>query len=104
MGRGRGRGRGGRGRGGSDAGWGGRVAPDENAEDEDEDETAPNGMSAGRGYGMAPAQSKLEALQTQLALRNIRIDVLPEGMERRKMNQSTWDPRFVITIFTACLK
>ncbi|KAG8890614.1 hypothetical protein FRB98_007169 [Tulasnella sp. 332] len=86
-----------------DAGWGGRVAQDV------EDETAPNGLSAARGYGLAPAQSKLEVLQTQLALRDIRIDVLPEGMERRKMNQSTWDPRTKIAYMTVelnlyCLK
>ncbi|KAG9039603.1 hypothetical protein FRB95_009183 [Tulasnella sp. JGI-2019a] len=114
-GRGRGRGRGvGRGRGGTaDAGWGGRVARkaegDANDEVDAEETIALNGLAAGRGYGMAPAQSKLEVLQTQLSLRDIRMDVLPEGMEKRRLNQSSWDLRTKTAYMTVelnlhCLK
>lgn len=65
----------------------------------DEPDVALNGLSAARGYGMAPAQSKLEVLQTQLALRDIRMDVLPEGMEKRRTNRSAWDFRCEASLF-----
>jgi hypothetical protein len=34
-------------------------------------------------------------LRSQLELRDIEMDLLPAGMERRSLNQSTWDPKCV---------
>lgn len=102
-GRGRKRGRG-RGRGAAPSGRDGEVAGPENQSDssseneEDQkayggEDVAPNGLKASRGHGLAPPQSNLETLQKQLALKDIKVDFLPEGMEKRKQNQSSWNAR-----------
>lgn len=57
----------------------------------DNGDVAPNGLNVSKGHGLAPPQSKLETLQKQLALRDIKVDFLPEGMEKRKQNQSCWN-------------
>lgn len=44
--------------------------------------------------------SKRDSLKNQLALRDIKMDLLPEGMERRKTNQSTWDARVKLASLT----
>ncbi|CAE6536942.1 unnamed protein product [Rhizoctonia solani] len=46
--------------------------------------------SRGKGKGRSP---KLEALRVQLAARDVRIQFVAEGMEKRRLNQSSWDPR-----------
>ncbi|RPD67279.1 hypothetical protein L226DRAFT_499328 [Lentinus tigrinus ALCF2SS1-7] len=50
----------------------------------------------GRGRGVSggaagKAASKREVLKMQLDFRDIEIELLPNGMERRMLNQSTWD-------------
>jgi len=53
----------------------------------------------GRGRGTKRFQSggraKRDLLKTQLAARDIDMDMLPTGMERRKLNQSTCDKKYV---------
>ncbi|KAG9025816.1 hypothetical protein FS837_004811, partial [Tulasnella sp. UAMH 9824] len=61
---------------------------------------APNGLPVSRGHGLAPPGSKLEVLQKQLALREIKVDFLPEGMARRKMNQSFWNVKTKTAMLT----
>ena len=39
-------------------------------------------------------KSKKEALQIQLEIREIPLVLLPPGMEKKKSNQSHWDPKF----------
>ncbi|QRW16497.1 Zinc finger HIT domain-containing protein [Rhizoctonia solani] len=50
-------------------------------------------LSKGKGKwkGRSP---KLEALRVQLATRDIKIQFVAEGMEKRRLNQSSWDPRY----------
>lgn len=59
---------------------------------------APNGLPAAHGHGRAPPRSKLEQLQQQLALREIHVDFLPEGMAKRRANRSFWNVKWVKTI------
>ncbi|KAI0750786.1 hypothetical protein C8Q80DRAFT_531266 [Daedaleopsis nitida] len=53
------------------------------------------GRGRGRGRGGAGAQgkttSKRDVLKMQLDFRDIELEFLPNGMERRTLNQSTWD-------------
>jgi len=49
----------------------------------------------GRGSGRGGLQrTKRDILKTQLELREIDVDMLPSGMERRSCNQSTWDFKY----------
>lgn len=41
------------------------------------------------------ASSKRDVLKMQLDFRDIEIEFLPNGMERRTLNQSTWDFKYV---------
>jgi hypothetical protein len=50
------------------------------------------GREQWRGRG---AKTKRDVLKRQLELRDIEIDLLPTGMDRRKLNKSCWDSRFV---------
>jgi hypothetical protein len=38
---------------------------------------------------------KRDILKSQLELRDIEMDLLPSGMERRTLNQSSWDSKYV---------
>jgi len=51
----------------------------------------------GRGAGGASGQprTKRDILKMQLEARDIEMDLLPVGMEKRKLNQSTWDFKYV---------
>jgi hypothetical protein len=49
----------------------------------------------GRGRGSGAGQTKRDTLKMQLELRDIDMELLPIGMERRKHNQSSWDTKFV---------
>ncbi|RDX55510.1 hypothetical protein OH76DRAFT_1551941, partial [Lentinus brumalis] len=52
------------------------------------------GRGRGRGGGggaAGKAASKRDVLRMQLDFRDIEIEFLPNGMERRTLNQSTWD-------------
>ncbi|KAH9951677.1 hypothetical protein B0H21DRAFT_186256 [Amylocystis lapponica] len=57
---------------------------------------APRGRGRGRGRGAGghaggKTRSKRDVLKMQLDFRDIEMDLLPNGMERRTLNQSTWD-------------
>ena len=62
---------------------------------------APRGMARGRGRGRgrggasAASRTKRDVLKMQLDFRDIEMELLPAGMERRTMNQSTWDFKYV---------
>ncbi|GBE79642.1 hypothetical protein SCP_0208420 [Sparassis crispa] len=45
----------------------------------------------GRGGSGAHTRTKRDVLKMQLDFRDIEIEMLPNGMERRTLNQSTWD-------------
>ena len=45
--------------------------------------------------GRGVFEKKRDMLKLQLELRDIEMDLLPSGMERRKLNQSTWDQKCV---------
>ncbi|CUA67785.1 hypothetical protein RSOLAG22IIIB_03214 [Rhizoctonia solani] len=49
-------------------------------------------LSKGKGKGKWKSP-KLEALRVQLAARDVKIHFVEEGMEKRRLNQSSWDPR-----------
>lgn len=49
--------------------------------------------SRGRGRGGSNPNGKRDILKMQLEVRDIDIDLLPSGMEKRKFNQSGWDPK-----------
>ncbi|KAI0776123.1 hypothetical protein BD413DRAFT_677249 [Trametes elegans] len=53
------------------------------------------GRGRGRGHGRGGAHgkpaSKRDVLKMQLEMRDIDLELLPNGMERRTLNQSTWD-------------
>ncbi|KAI9001111.1 hypothetical protein BD414DRAFT_404251 [Trametes punicea] len=51
------------------------------------------GRGRGRGRGGAHGKpvSKRDVLKMQLDFRDIEVELLPNGMERRTLNQSTWD-------------
>ncbi len=52
--------------------------------------------AAGRGGpGRGAPEKKRDTLKLQLELRDIEMDLLPPGMERRRLNHSTWDPKCV---------
>ncbi|KAH9062793.1 hypothetical protein EDB87DRAFT_1558653 [Lactarius vividus] len=56
---------------------------------------------AGRGGpGRGTSEKKRDMLKLQLELRDIEIDLLPPGMERRKLNRSTWDPKRKVVLST----
>lgn len=56
------------------------------------------GRGRGRGRGGAATQgkptSKRDVLKMQLDFRDIEIEFLPNGMEKRTLNQSTWDFKY----------
>ncbi|KAF9534931.1 hypothetical protein CPB83DRAFT_843172 [Crepidotus variabilis] len=50
----------------------------------------------GRGRGVfhgGQGQSRRDVLKLELEEMKIDMDLLPQGMEKRKLNQSTWDPK-----------
>ncbi|CAE6450135.1 unnamed protein product [Rhizoctonia solani] len=49
-------------------------------------------LSKGKGKGKWKSP-KLEGLRVQLAARDVKIHFVAEGMEKRRLNQSSWDPR-----------
>ena len=51
-----------------------------------------------RGYGRGRGGTKRDLLKMQLEARDIDMDLLPVGMERRKMNQSSWDYKYMFFI------
>jgi len=65
------------------------------------------GRGRGRGDRGRGGNSKRDVLKLQLERKDIEVDLLPLGMERRKLNQSVWDLKCVCTIkswiFQLCL-
>lgn len=53
-----------------------------------------------RGKGPSGPKTKRDLLKTQLDIRDIDMDILPNGMERRKLNQSAWDFKYVLQAVT----
>jgi hypothetical protein len=58
------------------------------------------GKGRGRGRGGkvnrgANPRTKQDVLKQQLEFRDIEIELLPAGMERKKLNKSMWDFKFV---------
>jgi hypothetical protein len=51
--------------------------------------------NVGKGSSTRGGQSKRDILKMQLEAKDIQVDLLPLGMHRRKLNQSTWDPKSV---------
>jgi len=49
----------------------------------------------GRGRGRTGGDTKRDVLKMQLEVRDIDMDILPVGMERRRLNQSYWEPKCV---------
>ncbi|TDL29423.1 hypothetical protein BD410DRAFT_892718 [Rickenella mellea] len=61
------------------------------------------GRGRGRGHGGqggAASGGKREFLSTQLGFRDIDMDVLSAGMERHRVNQSTWDAKNKTALMT----
>lgn len=52
------------------------------------------GMGRGKTRSGA-SRTKRDVLKSQLELRDIEVDLLPSGMERRTLNHSTWDSKYV---------
>ncbi|KAG5654072.1 hypothetical protein H0H81_007798 [Sphagnurus paluster] len=50
-------------------------------------------LGRGRGRGRTAGNTKRDLLKMQLEARDIDMDFLPAGMERRKLNQSYWEPK-----------
>ncbi|EAU84533.2 hypothetical protein CC1G_00052 [Coprinopsis cinerea okayama7 len=49
------------------------------------------GHPRGRGRGGGNGKTKRDIFKMQMEVRDIEVDLLPLGMKRRKMNQSSWD-------------
>ncbi|TFK55887.1 hypothetical protein OE88DRAFT_1652396 [Heliocybe sulcata] len=49
------------------------------------------GRGRGRGGGKGFGRTKRDVLKMQLDFRDIDMELLPDGMEKRKLNQSVWD-------------
>ncbi|KAG6868470.1 hypothetical protein C0993_002445 [Termitomyces sp. T159_Od127] len=52
-----------------------------------------SGEARGRGRGRVGGHTKRDLLKMQLEARDVDMDILPVGMERRKLNQSYWEPK-----------
>lgn len=61
------------------------------------------GRGRGRGRGAGPVggrtKSKRDVLKMQLDFRDIEVEMLPNGMERRVLNQSTWDFKYASALY-----
>lgn len=63
------------------------------------------GSRGGRGMaGGGKIRSKRDVLKMQLDFRDIEMELLPTGMERRILNQSTWDFKNKTALFTVEFK
>lgn len=62
------------------------------------------GMGRGNKTRDGMSRKKRDMLRLQLELRDVEIDLLPVGMERRTRNHSTWEPKCVIPAAASVLK
>jgi hypothetical protein len=53
------------------------------------------GPPPGKTWSGGISRKKRDILKSQLELRDIEMDLLPSGMERRTLNQSSWDSKYV---------
>lgn len=53
------------------------------------------GRGRGGGSSVGPGKTKRDILKVQLQARDIEMETLSVGMDRRKSNQSTWDSRYI---------
>lgn len=53
------------------------------------------GPPPGKTWSGGISRNKRDILKSQLELRDIEMDLLPSGMERRTLNQSSWDSKYV---------
>ncbi|KAF7355070.1 Box C/D snoRNA protein 1 [Mycena sanguinolenta] len=58
------------------------------------------GRGRGRMHGSGNGWTKRDVLKMQLETRDIEMNILPPGMERRKLNQSTWDAKTQTALLT----
>lgn len=56
------------------------------------------GRGRGRGGIQGKTASKRDVLKMQLDFRDIEVEFLPNGMERRTLNQSTWDFKYALIL------
>jgi hypothetical protein len=49
----------------------------------------------GKTWSGGISRKKRDILKSQLELKDIELDLFPSGMERRTLNQSTWDSKYV---------
>ena len=55
------------------------------------------GRDGRQGHGSARrGPSKVEGLKRELERRGVEVEFMAEGMGRRKLNQSSWNPKYVI--------
>lgn len=57
------------------------------------------GMKGRRRGGGGGGRTKRDVLKLQLEARDIDMDLLPIGMERRNVNQSSWDYKYVFKVY-----
>ncbi len=57
------------------------------------------GMMRGRERGGGRRKAKRELLNMQLESKDIEVELLSNGMERRNLNQSIWDSKYVFLLF-----
>lgn len=53
------------------------------------------GRGRGRDGGGGTGRTKRDVLKMQLEMLDIDMELLPPGMDKRKLNQSTWNPKYV---------
>lgn len=56
-----------------------------------------------RGVAKEGGRGKRECLRMQLDSRDVDMEILPLGMERRQLNQSTWVAKWVVLFFPLSL-
>lgn len=62
------------------------------------------GRGRGRGGGRGGHQkTKRDILKMQLEARDVDVEMLPAGMERRSLNQSTWDFKCALSLSRGCV-
>ena len=62
--------------------------------------TGMKGRGRGGGGSGGFGRTKRDVLKLQLEARDIDMDLLPMGMERRKVNQSSWDFKYVFKVLS----
>lgn len=57
------------------------------------------GRGGTSGVGRGRPNTKRDVLKLQLEARDIEVEMLPSGMHRRTLNQSTWDFKYVYSLY-----